>query len=313
MDSGVVTGRPNKNSMVFSVSAAARPKEDTEAVGLQRATSTTDSAVEPLTPELALVDPELSRRAREQLPDRPPSIRPLPTPTVHRRRTAGPSLIAAHRSAAQPATPVAVVVPEPEPVPSRRRPRRTALTVAALLLLAAAAFFGLTEEPFRGGQSTREPSALEPDGPSPSGDSARPRAERATGRPADGRERKDDSAREGGVRGARKAEQKPASAVASSRTARSAARRVFIWLPVKRASHYNVEFFRGRTKVFQAWPANARLVVRDRGRFAGRQYRLRPGRYRWIVRPGFGPRSSARYGQPIVRSVWTLAPRTARN
>src|SRR6266705_6223513 len=48
----------------------------------QRSDSATDGretiSAEPLTPELALVDPDLARRARAQLPDREPEARRIP-------------------------------------------------------------------------------------------------------------------------------------------------------------------------------------------------------------------------------------------
>jgi hypothetical protein len=34
------------------------------------------------------------------------------------------------------------------------------------------------------------------------------------------------------------------------------------------------------------------------------RFRPRTAVYRWIVSPGFGPRTSARYGQPAVASAW---------
>jgi ribosomal protein L34 len=81
---------------------------------------------------------------------------------------------------------------------------------------------------------------------------------------------------------------------------------VFVWLPVRGASHYKVEFFRGGRKVFEARTAKARLELPRRWTFRGRRFEVTPGNYRWSVQPGFGARSNARYGATIVASRWTV-------
>jgi hypothetical protein len=83
--------------------------------------------------------------------------------------------------------------------------------------------------------------------------------------------------------------------------------RTFVWLPVARASYYRVEFYRGRERVFQAFPAGPRIVLPSRWRYQGRVVRIEPGHYRWVVAPGFGERSAGRYGAPIVSSTWVVA------
>ncbi len=72
------------------------------------------------------------------------------------------------------------------------------------------------------------------------------------------------------------------------------------WTPVRRASYYNVQLYHGG-KVLSEWPERASLQLTEKWSFGGRRYRLRPGRYRWYVWPGFGPRSAARYG-PVIGS-----------
>jgi hypothetical protein len=79
---------------------------------------------------------------------------------------------------------------------------------------------------------------------------------------------------------------------------RTAAPPMLRWTPVRNATYYNVQLY-NRGKVLSAWPKHARLRLGRRWRFGGHLYRLKPGRYRWYVWPGFGPRSAARYG-PIV-------------
>jgi len=84
------------------------------------------------------------------------------------------------------------------------------------------------------------------------------------------------------------------------------------WMRVKRAAYYNVQVFLDGRKVLTAWPTRPRFQLERRWRFRGRSYRLRPGRYRWMVWPGFGPRSRSDYGKPIGRSSFTVAPSGSR-
>ena len=72
------------------------------------------------------------------------------------------------------------------------------------------------------------------------------------------------------------------------------------WTPVRRASYYNVQLYHGG-KVLSEWPQGTSLQLTEKWSFGGRRYRLRPGRYRWYVWPGFGHRSAARYG-PVIGS-----------
>ena len=71
------------------------------------------------------------------------------------------------------------------------------------------------------------------------------------------------------------------------------------WTPVRGATYYNVQLYRQGAKVLSMWPAHARLQLPRNWRFDGHRYRLRPGRYRWFVWPGFGKRSAGRYGHRI--------------
>jgi len=72
------------------------------------------------------------------------------------------------------------------------------------------------------------------------------------------------------------------------------------WTPVHGATYYNVQLYSGYLKkVLSLWPGHASLQLKRTWRFDGRRYRLKPGRYRWFVWPGFGKRSAGRYGKPI--------------
>ena len=84
--------------------------------------------------------------------------------------------------------------------------------------------------------------------------------------------------------------------------ARVTAPPVLTWTPIRDASYYNVQLYRGGVKVLSAWPAGATLHLTRSWRFAGHRYRLKPGRYQWYVWPGYGPRSAANYG-PVLGSA----------
>ena len=80
------------------------------------------------------------------------------------------------------------------------------------------------------------------------------------------------------------------------------------WVPVRKATYYNVQLFRGKHKVLSAWPAKAHLSLRRSWVYEGRHYRLRRGVYRWAAWPGFGPRSARRYGRLLGTSAFVFAP-----
>lgn len=93
--------------------------------------------------------------------------------------------------------------------------------------------------------------------------------------------------------------------VAPSNTAHVASPPLLSWTPVRGATYYNVQLYRdGKSKVLSAWPTKAELQLRHSWRYHGRRYRLKPGRYRWLVWPGYGKRRSAHYGHMI--GSWTF-------
>jgi hypothetical protein len=83
------------------------------------------------------------------------------------------------------------------------------------------------------------------------------------------------------------------------------------WTRVRRASYYNVQLYR-LGKVLSTWPAGTRLQLALRWSFEGKHYRLTPGRYRWYVWPGFGRRSTARYGPLVGSGTFTITTSPAR-
>jgi hypothetical protein len=96
-----------------------------------------------------------------------------------------------------------------------------------------------------------------------------------------------------------------AALIAPVNSARLAGPPLLSWTPVRGASYYNVQLYRdGKTKVLSIWPIKAQLQLKRNWRYDGRMYRLKPGRYRWFVWPGFGKRRAARYGHAI--GSWTF-------
>jgi hypothetical protein len=77
------------------------------------------------------------------------------------------------------------------------------------------------------------------------------------------------------------------------------------WTAIPRATYYNVQIFRGG-KVLSVWPKRAHLQMTRTWRFGGHRFRLRRGRYRWYVWPGFGRRSAARYGAPVGSGTFVV-------
>jgi hypothetical protein len=234
---------------------------------------------EPLTPELALVDPELARRARERLPE-----------PQEQQRGARPRVVARSESGPTPAT-ILVEPPRRQGGAARRPRRRRARRLLLVLVLVAAAaaaivrveplkrFFWQSRQaavtPTTGPPATVSPPRT-PSAPSTAG--AAPTTPQAT-------KRRRDSATP------------PRHA-----TPPSASTRTFVWPPVAKASYYLVSFYRGGRKIFQARPSSARLVLPARWTFKGRRYSLVPGRYAWRVRPGYGRGGRVRYGPAIVRA-----------
>jgi hypothetical protein len=88
--------------------------------------------------------------------------------------------------------------------------------------------------------------------------------------------------------------------------AHAAAGTLLRWAAVKGASYYNVQLYRGRTKVLSAWPARPQLRLRRTWAYGGRRFVLAPGRYHWYVWPGKGPLKAARYGALLGGSAFVV-------
>ena len=95
-------------------------------------------------------------------------------------------------------------------------------------------------------------------------------------------------------------------ALAPAHNARLKRPPVLRWPAVTDARYYNVQLFRGKRKVLSAWPTGRSLRLHRSWTFGGRQFQLKPGRYRWFVWPGFGARAARHYGPLLAQSSFTI-------
>jgi hypothetical protein len=78
------------------------------------------------------------------------------------------------------------------------------------------------------------------------------------------------------------------------------------WLAIKGADYYNVQLFRGTTKILTIWPLKHQYALRRTWKFGGRKITLTPGTYHWYVWPGFGARAAVRYGNMLGSSSFAI-------
>jgi hypothetical protein len=83
---------------------------------------------------------------------------------------------------------------------------------------------------------------------------------------------------------------------------------VLRWRRIGGAAYYNVQLFRGSRRIYAAWPTMHQVGLQTTWKWSGHRFRLSPGRYRWYVWAGFGPRRSAQYR--IVGSARFVVPRS---
>ena len=79
-----------------------------------------------------------------------------------------------------------------------------------------------------------------------------------------------------------------------------------VW--IGKASFFNVQLFRGNTKVLSVWPTKTTYVLKKTRKYDKRRYRMSRGSYRWYVWPAFGTRSKPEYGGLLGTSAFTYAP-----
>lgn len=82
---------------------------------------------------------------------------------------------------------------------------------------------------------------------------------------------------------------------------------VLRWPRVGGADYYNVQLFRGSKRIYAAWPTMHQVGLASNWKWSGHRFRLSPGRYRWYLWAGFGPRRLAQYR--IVGSARFVVPR----
>jgi hypothetical protein len=80
------------------------------------------------------------------------------------------------------------------------------------------------------------------------------------------------------------------------------------WGRVRGADYYNVQLFRGSKRIYSSWPTMHQVGLTAAWRWSGHEFRLTPGRYRWYVWAGYGPRKLAHYR--AVGSARFKMPRT---
>ena len=78
------------------------------------------------------------------------------------------------------------------------------------------------------------------------------------------------------------------------------------WKKDPRATYYNVQLFRGGTKVLTAWPTHPWLALKRTWSYQNRVISLVPGRYIWYVFPGYGAQALQRYGKMLGVSTFAV-------
>jgi hypothetical protein len=78
------------------------------------------------------------------------------------------------------------------------------------------------------------------------------------------------------------------------------------WQRWPKAQFYNVQLFRGTTKVLSAWPKKTQFQLSRRWTYGGARRTLSPGTYRWYVWPAFGPRKKPEYGGVLGSSTFVV-------
>ena len=276
---------------------------------------------EPVSPELALVDPELRERLRDLLPEielelPPPLLRALPDPEPEDAAALAPppGSVPAPGPAAVPA-PVQQV---PVYVYPARGDRFRSFAKAFALGAAAATVVtvGVVAELGEGPPAAQEPAAIPPRvaAPTPASTAAGGAAARQTPKPStargsgNGRAAAQEKTPATAPKTQRQAAKKPAptpSGAASRKSARPTKKpaaatptlepKRFAWAPVDGAVGYRFELFRGDKQVLEVRTTTPAYELESSWRHGGKTETLTPGGYKWYVWPIFssGPAAAA--------------------
>jgi len=213
--------------------------------------------MEPVSPELVLVDPALAGRVRPRVPQAKDTLARVDALVQSSRRVA-----LARHSAEVPVRPAPRVVEPKRRIPRTGQRRSAALAGAvAAGALVAALFIGVRIE--LGGTPAGADTTFTDRAPAPSAPAA-PSGGTGT---------------------------KPAAAPPQRATKPRPQR--FAWAPTASASAYHVELFLGSSRVFEADTKRPTLTVPARWRSGGRARSLQPAEYRWYVWPVFSGRRAA--------------------
>jgi hypothetical protein len=268
----------------------------TEAIPPQRR----QDADDPISPELALVDPELARRARARLDS---FDQPAP---------GAPAIGAEPKSSVAPRS------------DTRATSRRARVVLAAVAVMAGLAGAGFTAAKLTGENSRLFARGSLPGGsvvvrPQETGESTgksfqRKPATRAQATSAAGGEqtrrslpRANKANRPGIKQKKRRASSgNPGTPPSSASQVGGPTTPVFSWVAVRGVIFYDFELFRGATRVFTARPRQPRLALPSTWTYGGRRFSRAPGNYRWLVRPVFHANTKTRYGPAIVSAKLVL-------
>jgi hypothetical protein len=256
--------------------------------------------LEPISPELVLVDPVLARSAREALPARPwEAVAPPPRWVP----PAAPVVAPAEAPVAEaPAAP-------PRPERERLWPRRAATAavslaaIAAFIAASAGAFTDPDDRPYLAPlevESAPPAETIAPSAPpttfTPLTPVQPPKAE-SKSKAAPAKPAVQPSARARSTTPAARARSRnaPEGRPPTGSAAGFGKGRTFAWPRYTGATYYHVTLTRAGKVVWEARPADPQIVLPAR-------LRLRPGKYIWVVRAGYGVRSERRLGPPFLRS-----------
>ena len=78
------------------------------------------------------------------------------------------------------------------------------------------------------------------------------------------------------------------------------------WSPVKKARFYNVQLWRGKTKLLTTWPTKTKLSLPNAWTFSGKRQRLANGKYRLFVWPAFGTPKKPGYGKLVGQVAFVV-------